>query len=1068
MTKPLRGAGGGGKGGGSSRTPKEAPDNLLTDSTAYIIDVVSEGPIEGWADPENPAKCIYFDDTPLQSADGTFTVEGVEFFLRTGLPDQEPVPGFAQVENEINVGVQFTKDLPVTRTISSADVDAVRIKVGFSVLTKQEDDGDLKGTSVTYHIDMQAGAGNWERVGTYTTSGKTTSGYQRAYRVELPDIRPVSIRLVRETPDSESSALQNDTFFVSYAEIIDAKLTYPNTAYVALAVPAQAFGGRIPRRSYRLKGIKCWVPINYDPETRTYDETTIWDGTFKLAYSNNPAFFTYTVYIEDRWGLGERIDPQLVDKWRIYQIGKYCDALVDDGQGGQEPRFTINGVMMTREAAYDVVTQLSATFRGVTYWGAGAIVPVQDAPSDPVKLVSNANVVDGAFTYSGAALAAHKTAVVASYRDPTDHYRLKANLVHENIEAIQRFDRRQVDISLPYQTSRGGALREAKWLVDTNINQQEGVTYQAGFDHAAIRPGDRVLISDRYRSGFRMTGRLVSISPDRREVELDAPALVDPNASQELLVAKTLGDITRVDVVLGLDGPGNLHQRLQLSTPLPPDVVPGAVFILWATNLPPRLFRVISNTPDKHLFTIVAVEDDPNKYARIEEGLRVEDPPPYLLPDVTGPPLAPQALATRLFYRRQPAGLVATVSWEQPGGTTVLSWRVEFKGADGVRALVAETRVQSIDIPLEGTATGPFEVFVSAQNALGVASGVTQKTFSVGPDLLFPGDVPDLRITAVGERIELAWPEATGAVAHYHVKFLARGLPGGWPQAVDVDPLVPGRSLSVPALQGTYLVKAVSIFGFQSRSAITAENAICCVQALNVVKTLDEAPAFPGPRSGPVVIEAGSLILRHDGGDITEGSYSFAERVDLTEVYASRLSARLRAFGFSETNAISSWERLRDVDSLTGVADTAWSIRLQLRTTVDDPADLAAVWTEWADFYVGDYAARGFQFRILMATTSPQATVRVDSAAIEIDMPDRIEAGDDVPCPPAGVFVPFTPAFREKPAITVTGQGLPSGAVSERSGVSRAGFTQRFVDDTGQGVSCTFDWVAKGYGRVQT
>ncbi|WP_189799516.1 host specificity protein J [Tateyamaria sp. syn59] len=1084
MNKPLRGAKGGGKGGSQQqRTPYEAPDNLLTDATAMVLDVVSEGEIEGWADPDYPAKCVYFDDTPLQNPDGTFNFSGVRFELRTGTPDQEPVPGFAAVENEVGVGVEVKQSQPVSRSITAEDVDAIRVKVGVSQLTfLNKDNGDLTGATVDFSIDLQAGNAGWNTIADLRLSGKTTSGYQRAYRVELPPVRPVTVRVRRRTPDQTVSNISDDLFFVSYTEIIDAKLSYPNTAYVALAVPAQAFGGRIPRRSYRLKGMKCWVPSNYDPVTRTYDETTIWDGTFKYVYSNNPAFFTYTVFLENRWGLGERIAPELVDKWRIYQIGKYCDENVPDGRGGVEPRFTMNGPMNTREAAYQVITQLSSAWRGVTYWGAGAVVPVQDAPADPVKLVTNANVVDGAFNYAGSDLSARKTAVVASLRDPEDHYRLKAGIVYEDHDAIQRYGRRQSDINLPYTTSRGEGLRAAKWLVDTDTTQRDTVTYQAGYDHAALRPGDRILIADKHRMGFRMGGRVLSITADRRSLTIDDPVTLQAAETYRLLLANDVGDFVEASLIAGQDG---VVTDLAVTAPLPANIRPGTVFIMTASNLAPRLFRVLSNRPKKHLFGIIALEDDPNKFARIEQGIRVDDTAPYILPSL-GRPSVTRALDVRTWFRASPTGLVATISWQSPITGAALSYRVAFTDADGQRRILPDTPMQSVDIALEGTQEGPYRVEVAAVNtATGVASDFVPKLFRLSADLIYPADVTGLRIKVIGDYAQLTWDAGGPSVAHYHVRHLATGSGDGWQQAVDVEVDVPGRSVTVPSLPGRFLVKAVSVFGTASRNAVSVENTSMSLQHFNVVKTITEAPHWPGLKSPGMAAVSGSLGLYSDapiqtwsnlqdvrrigfeGGAVSAGEYLVSEQVDLTDVYTSRLSAQLQAFGYLVDDAMAGWSSLSILDNLTRVDDDAWSVRLQVSVTSEDPSDPAATWSDWADFYVGDYVARGFRFRLLMNSNDPVVSIRINALSLLIDMPDRIEAGDDVECPPTGVYVAFLPPFRERPAIAVDGQELPSGARSIRTQVTREGFHQRFVDPSGTGVACSFDWVAKGYGRVQ-
>lgn len=734
----IRGAGGGGGGGkgggGSAYVPREDADNLFATSTAYLIDVISEGEIEGFADPAYPAKCIYFDDTPLQNPDGSYNFTGVKWWLRTGAPDQDPVPGFSAVESEVGVAVQVTTAAPVVRQISDPEIDAARVTVAVPALSALTDKGDLLQTSVVYAIDIKAGDAAWQQVVFTAITGKTTGGYQRAHRLDLPAVRPVSVRVRRITADSASAQVNDDLYFTSYTEIIDAKLSYPDTAYVALAVPASAFGGRVPRRSYRIKGLRIWVPSNYDPETGTYDESTIWDGTFQRAYSNNPAFFLYTVWRDNRWGLGDRIAPELIDKWAVYQIGKYCDGMVDDGRGGQERRFVIDGALTTRESAYDVITQLSATFRGMTYWGAGAVVPVQDAPADPVKLVTNANVIDGRFSYSGTAMAARKTAAVAAFRDTADHYRLKPAAVHEDVAGIQRYGRRQVDLSLPFETRHGGALRACRWEVETNLRATETVSYQAGFDHAAIRPGDVVFISDKHRLFLRAGGRLLGVADDRLSVTIDAPFTPEAGEAYSLMATTATGGFVTIETD---PAPGTPVTELPLVEALPADVLPGAVFVLNASGIAPRRFRVLGNTPEGHLFNVLALVDDPGKFDRVEQGIVIEDPDPWLIPSrsVAAPP---GSVSITTYLQPDPGSaskLRFQVDWTPSPAALVERYVVYFKEPGRARRYITETRELSVPIVPEGEAAGQYIATVYAVSAEGKLSGAATGTldFTVTP-----------------------------------------------------------------------------------------------------------------------------------------------------------------------------------------------------------------------------------------------------------------------------------------------------------------------------------------------
>lgn len=1058
--KTVKGSKGGKSGGGGS-APYEAPDNLLVDSTAYIIDLISEGEIEGWANPAMPGTCIFFDDTPLQNADGTFNFEGVEYWLREGTPDQDPVPGFSAVENEISVGVEITEPIPVVRSIAGDDIDAVRIKVGVSNLsTLDVNTGDLTEATVEFDIEMQVGVAAFEKIGSYSISGKTTSGYQRGYRIELPPLRPVNFKIVRTTPDATSSELQDSLFFISMTEIIDAKLSYPNTAYVALAIPAAAFGGSIPRRSYRMKGVICWVPSNYDPVARTYDETTIWDGTFKLAYTSNPAFFTYTVYIENRWGLGERISVALVDKWNIYTIGKYCDGMVDDGFGGLEPRFQLNGVMNTRKRAYDVITQLSAAMRAVTYWGLGSVVTVQDAPADPVKLVVNANVVGGNFNYSGTALAARKTAAVASFRHPDDHFRLKPGIVYEDVDAIARFGRRQVDLSMPFNTSPGAALRYCKWLVDTNINQTEMVNYQAGFDHASLRPGNRILISDKYRVGYRMAGRILSINPDRVTVTLDDKVYLEAGETHTLMVTTDVGKFEEYAFAGSLSGN---HSVIVVDTALPSDILHGTPFVVKATNLLPRLFSCLSNKPEDNLYSVVAAQDDANKYARVEQDILVDDGDPYILPNINLVPAAPSSVNVDVWYGSQPAGIVATATWPVSADSPVATYRVEFTNSSGVRNFVQDTRTVSLDIPIAGNHKGPYKIHVAAENALQSRSIFTTKEFTIPNSVLIPDMVTGFRIKLLGDQAQLAWNAGKANVSHFYIRHVPVGVAAKWARGIDVDADVVGRSIQVAALPGTYMIKAVSVFGTVSDVAAIITNVGSSLVNYNVVSVMDEAPLFLGVKSTGVTIDGDALVM--DG--VYSGEYLFDQQLDLTDVYQSRLSARFVGFGVSENNFMSGWIPLSGVERLAGeVSESLWDVTLQIRTTLDDPASPSAVWSDWIAFRVGDEIARGYEFKVVMNIADLNASIRIVELEVSVDMPDRVVGGDDIDCPVGGVYVTFSPAFKERPAITVTGQELPTGARDIRSNVTGAGFHQKYVNSSDGDIAASFDWVAKGYGRV--
>ena len=401
----IIGAGGGGKGGGgSARVAQEAPDSLRSKAYARVVDLVCEGEIEGLA---AGLQSVYLDDTPIKNPDGSYNFTGVTLETRPGTQQQSYIPGFSSVENEVAVGVECKANQPVVRTINDLDVDAVRIKVSIPTLTLQDTtNGDLNGTSVSYAIDVQARGAGYVQILADTVSGKTTSRYQRSYYIPLTGTGPWDVRLRRITADSTQTSLQNKTFLESYTEVIESKLRYPNSALMALRVDASQFTS-IPRRSYDLKLLRVRIPSNYFSETRSY--AGVWDGTFKVAWTDNPAWCFYDLVTSTRYGLGSFIPESQVDKWALYRVARYCDELVPNGLGGYEPRFTCNLYLQSREQAYKVVQDMASIFRGMAYWSGGAITVTQDAPQDPVYQFTAANVIGGEFAYQGSSAKATRS-----------------------------------------------------------------------------------------------------------------------------------------------------------------------------------------------------------------------------------------------------------------------------------------------------------------------------------------------------------------------------------------------------------------------------------------------------------------------------------------------------------------------------------------------------------------------------------------------------------------------------------------------------------------------------------
>lgn len=732
--QPIEGAGGGKGGGGSARTPREEPNTLRSTSKARIIDMIGEGPIVGLV---NGLQSAFFDDTPLEDEDGNANFAGVTLHTRDGYPDQDHIAGFPSVENEVDVSVEVTHDVPITRTVDNLDADAVRVKIQIPQLSYQDlETGDLEGYRVAIAIDVRPNGGSWSERRADMIEGKTTSPYQRAYRIDLPGTGPWEVRVRRTSEDADASNINNQTYWAAYTEIIDSKLIYPDSALVALEVDAQQFGSDIPSRSYDMKLRIIEVPSNYDPETRTY--SGLWDGSFKLAWSDNPAWCFRDLAMSTRYGAG----LESVDKWGLYQIAQYCDELVPNGYGQEEPRFTFNTLFASREEAITTLDTMASIFRGMTYWGTNTVMATADMPADPVKLVTPSNVIEdensGCFTYSGSALKARHTVALVSWTDPENGYELSVEVV-EDKDGIERYGWRQKDVTLVGCTSRGQARRAGLWILYSERAETETVSYKCSVDQADLRPGDIIALSDPSTAGARLGGRLRQTGTER--LQLDQRPDEASGGDWYLDVKLPSGGIER-RAVASFDG-----DFVTLANPLSQTPVDGAVWMLSSTEVEPRLFRVLSNKEQEdHTYTITALEHDPNKYARIEQGLQLPEPDNTLIP--TGPVTSPYNITI------EPSTYIAggtehqkiTISWTPSDDARVMNYMLDAQGPTDVKY---STRYvgEGTSFDLLDVAPGEWSVRVRGVTGTGTMSPWTVLTTQVTALLLpLPPTTIDLEV----------------------------------------------------------------------------------------------------------------------------------------------------------------------------------------------------------------------------------------------------------------------------------------------------------------------------------
>ena len=836
MTALIIGAGGGGKGGGgSARVAQEAPDSLRSKAYARVMDLISEGEIEGLVD---GLKSVYLDDTPIQNADGSFNFTGLTLETRPGTQQQGYVPGFSSVENEVAVGVEVKASQSVVRSITDPDVDAVRVKISLPQLTDQDTtNGDLNGSSVTFAIDLQSNGGGFVEVVNDTISGKTTTRYQRGYYVPLTGSGPWEIRVRRITADSTSSAVQNKTFLESYTEVIESKLRYPNSALVALRVDASQFSS-IPRRSYDMKLLRVRVPTNYEPTTRAY--SGIWDGTFKIAWTDNPAWCFYDLVTSTRYGLGSYIPEAQVDKWALYRVAQYCDQLVPNGLGGSEPRFTCNLYLQTREQAYKVVQDMASIFRGMVYWSGGAITVTQDAPVDPVYQFAPANVIDGEFAYQGSSAKARHTVALVTWNDPDDFYRQKVEYV-EDAAGIARYGIVQTEVVALGCTSRGQAHRVGKWLLYSEQSESEIVTFRTGLEGAVVRPGDVIKVADPVRGGMRLGGRIAGATSSSVTLDQDVPA----DLVWRLSVITPGGKVEERNVGLVAG------RVVNLTIPFSEAPQVGAIWVLASTVVEPQLFRVVSIAEtDPGVHEVTALAHNQSKYDAIEQGLALQPRSITVLSDM---PAAPTGLAmTESLYRvKDQAQVLVQISWTEV--QTAIAYRVTYRVNGGNFTSLPLTSANYAEI--RNAQEGDYEFQVRAIGVTRKESTPATLTAIVQGKLLPPSDVTGFIVQRRVTDLLLTWDELTDAdLAGYEVRVGPSWDRGTLVGRTDGTQLVHDQSQS-----GTYYyhIRAYDTSGKYSANVTTHELALAApaaVRQFDVVQSANRLEFRWLPNAEPEVV----------------------------------------------------------------------------------------------------------------------------------------------------------------------------------------------------------------------
>ncbi len=710
-----------GKGSSKGHTPREAKDNLKSTQLLSVIDAISEGPIEG---PVDGLKSVLLNSTPVLDTEGNTNISGVTVVFRAGEQEQAPPEGFESSGSETVLGTEVKYDTPITRTITSANIDRLRFTFGVQALVETTSKGDRNPSEVRLLVQIQRNGG-WVTEKDITIKGKTTSQYLASVVVDNLPPRPFNIRMRRMTPDSTTDQLQNKTLWSSYTEIIDVKQCYPNTALVGVQVDSEQFGSQQVSRNYHLRGRILQVPSNYNPQTRQY--SGIWDGTLKPAYSNNMAWCLWDMLTHPRYGMGKRLGAADVDKWALYVIGQNCDQSVPDGFGGTEPRITCNAYLTTQRKAWDVLSDFCSAMRCMPVWNGQTLTFVQDRPSDKVWTYNRSNVVmpdDGApFRYSFSALKDRHNAVEVNWIDPNNGWETATELV-EDTQAIARYGRNVTKMDAFGCTSRGQAHRAGLWLIKTELLETQTVDFSVGAEGLRHVPGDVIEICDDDYAGISIGGRVLAVNSQTRTLTLDREITLPSSGTTLISLVDGSGNPVSVEVQSVTDG-------VKVKVSRVPDGV--AEYSVWGLKLPTlrqRLFRCVSiRENDDGTYAITAVQHVPEKEAIVDNGAHFDGDQSGTVNGVTPP--AVQHLTAEVTADSGEYQVLAR--WDTPKVVKGVSFllRLTVTADDGSERLVSTARTTETTYRFTQLALGNYRLTVRAVNAWGQQGDPASVSFRI-------------------------------------------------------------------------------------------------------------------------------------------------------------------------------------------------------------------------------------------------------------------------------------------------------------------------------------------------
>lgn len=1070
-----------GKGGSSYRAPVESANTLRAIQYATIVDVVSEGPIVGLEDGD---KSIYLNETPLRTSGGTLTMQDVGWETRYGLPEQEPLPYADASSAEYSVGVEVTNLYPravgpdsgkYQFSVTNPLITRLRVTLGvnalYRTLTNQSNAGDIVPTSLSYRVCLRNNSDETIYETSRKLEGKTMSQYLWELLIDLDDNGPWLCTVEKTSTDSTTSYNINDLYLSSYTEIIGYSFSYPNTAIVAVSASAESFGNTVPTRAYKIKGLIVKVPDNYDSENRTY--TGIWDGTFKSAWTDNPAWVFYDLVTNERYGAAYYLPwaytsaCELCDKWFLYEIARICDELVPDGYGGYEPRYTLNYQIFGAENAAQVLQSVASVFHGMSYWSSGLVFAKCDYPTDPLRTINQTNVIEGKITYSTGSIQERHSVVLVTWNDPDDMYKSAIEAVYD-WDLVEKFGYNPVSSVAYGCTSRGQAYRHGLWVLATEADDFIA-TVEMGLDSFDYLPGDIVRIADPAFMGFRAGGRIKAISG--RTITLDADFEAVSGETYTLVINTSDGgeESRKATAIEGA--------RVTVASPYSKEFVELPVWSMLGSRSAPGQYSITKITEkSKGRLEVQLKEVNPNKYAQIEQGLTLERLPTQR--QERNAPEAPSGLKVTETTVVENNDLVNKVvlSWEAYTSSdfgAAVKWRVETKDPFGNVRLYDWQDVNYLE--LSGIVTGTWDFSVMGQASSGLMSVwslITRDIMGVEP----PADITGLRVRQDGDVVDLLWDANTDLnFSHYEVR---EGY--SWETGALVAQALTAPNLVAPVSferEHTFWVKAVNSVGGYSRNAAGLSIVVSDLSGKNVFVAWDEFSGLRWSDVAGVTWEDMNGLTWQNVYDGEHDNTCFAQN-DLTLLSIDGT--------WEEQGFVTTWQDYGGQEVLTlidGTASGTWtsavkdlgkilnaevyhdinaialggaSVRIEVRTSLD-----GEFWGGWAEFIRHNTTLRYIQYRLILTSANLDNPPRVTRLYVVVDMPDVIHSGRQL-VGIGGTVIEYGFDYTIQPSVVITADGAENQA-KLIGGPEVSNCIVKVIGVNDEDVGGIVNWTVRGY-----